>query len=171
MCTSVWGYSRCMDVWRALLWSSRLVGVCKDFVFTVGNAKWATWYPHCALCVSAEGFQLHLQGSSRADLWLLWYNAPPHDIPIWRNVRPQPPTAPLLMFLHLANKSPGFFPPSPASCIRHPRVAFSSLGSCLISEHDAMARGSISIMSTWLVYVKDMLWEHVSRKNKEARKC
>lgn len=144
----------------ALLWSSWLGWCQPGFCFHQGKADWAIWYPHCALCVSAEEMELHLQGSSGGNLWLLDSNPPP-NIPLWRNIRPQPPspTTPLLMFLHLPYKSPGF-PPYEAGLLRRtPLGGLPSLGSCLISEHDATAPGSISIMFTVLIYVTDVCFE------------
>lgn len=79
------------------------------------------------------------------------------------DVKPPPPAAPLLMFLHLANKSPGFFAPRPASSVRHPRVGLHLWGWVWFQKMmPRPAWGSVSIMLTWLMYVKDICFENTS---------
>lgn len=89
-------------------------GVCSLCVPSSGLAGWVgvsrglctTWYPCCALCLSTEGMELHLQGSSRGNLWLLDSPPLPPNIPIWINVRPHLPSH------HHHHPSPHVPPPS-----------------------------------------------------------
>lgn len=86
------------------------------------------------------------------------------------NTRPtHPPTTLLLMFLHLPNKSPEIFPSKTSLLHKTPPGGPSSLGSCLISEHDAMARRPISIMLTWLIYVKDICFVNASAEKQRSQ--
>lgn len=82
---------------------------------------------------------------------------------------PPPPTTSLLMFLHLANKSPGFFPSKARLLRKTPPGGPSSLGPCLISEHDAMAQRPISIILTWLIYVKDICFVNTSAEKQSSQ--
>lgn len=67
------------------------------------------------------------------------------------------------MFLHLPYKSPGFSPyEAGLLLLRTPLGGLPSLGLCLVSEHDATAPGSISIMLTALIYVTDVCLESTS---------
>lgn len=85
----------------ALFWSSWFGWCQPGFCFHPGKACYTTRYPHCALCLSAERMELHLQGSSRGNLWLL--DSPPsqHSHMDKCQTSPPLPPPPALMFLHL----------------------------------------------------------------------
>lgn len=129
----------------ALLWSSWL-GWCRPgFCLHQGKVKWATWYPRCALCVSAEGMELHLQGSSGGNLWLL-NSQPPFQHSRMDKCQPSDPS-PFSPGVPLPSyKSPASLPTRPDSIPRDPRGWLSSSGPFQISEHDATAPGPVSVI-------------------------
>lgn len=132
----------------ALFWSSWLGWCQPGFCFHQGRADWATWYPHCALCVSAEGMELHLQGSSGGNLWLLDSKPPPpkhSHIDECQTPNPPPHSSP-----HVpppSYKSPGSLPARPASSARDPRAGFRLWGRVWFQNMMPWPRGPFQLCS------------------------
>lgn len=152
----------------ALLWSSSLDWCRPAFCFHQGKVKWATWYPHCALSVAAEGMELHLQGSSGGNLWLL-DSQPPFqhsrkDKCQTSNPSPFSPRVPLLSY-----KSPASLPARPDSIQRDPWGWLSSSGPFQISEHDATASGPISLMLSALIFSVTHVRSYSAQASKQTK--
>lgn len=153
----------------ALLWSSSL-GWCRPaFCFHQGKVKWATWYPHCALSVGAEGMELRgWNCTSKVAVEVTCdylIPSPPSNILERINVRLLTPLLFLLVSLcfpiNLAS-----LPARPDSIQRDPWGWLSSLGPFQISEHDATASGPISLMLSALIFSVT----HVRSYSTKARK-
>lgn len=125
--------------------------------------------PLCFVCRcwgdGIAGMELHLQGSSGGNLWLL-DSQPPFqhsrkDNCQTSNPSPFSPRVPLLSY-----KSPASLPARPDSIQRDPWGWLSSLGPFQISEHDATASGPISLMLSALIFSVT----HVRSYSTKARK-
>lgn len=144
------------------LWSSWLGWCQSGFCFHQGKAHWATWYPHCVLCISAEGMELHLQGCSRGNLWLL-DSKPRSNIQHYGYVRPHPPPRP-----------PHVPPPS----YKSPGLSLRGRPPLRETPRRALVFGDVSDFRTWchgpgaqFNYVHNanichrcLLWEHTSKQ-------